>query len=96
MAREDDQVLEEAVNKEMDSHGHAFTDWEVKGQSKMWAEGDITLGVTSKSHHVQQILGLRRCRRLTRKTEQMKLTSSLIVQPASEAMAEIDISFQWV
>jgi Prion-inhibition and propagation len=46
----DDQVLAGTVADEMQHRGHRVTDWEVKGNAKMWAGDDNAFGVESKSH----------------------------------------------
>ena len=46
----DDRMLEEAVNKAMESRGSTFTNWNADGNSKMWAGDDNGFGVESKSH----------------------------------------------
>jgi hypothetical protein len=47
---DDDQVLAGTVADEMQRRGHRVTDWETKGNAKMWAGDDNAFGVESKSH----------------------------------------------
>lgn len=51
VAGKDDQMFSAEITKELEKHGHYFTDWKAEGDSKIWAGDDNAPGVKSKRHN---------------------------------------------